>query len=259
VTREGTFLVEDERVRNGLHKLRFNQNLPNPARAIGAGRPHERRGGLDRQVRADEGGEVPVPRIDGRMIAARWLFVAAVAGGALLAGDLRLAFARKKVQLPEPPPLVHEHQHAGGAVSFRVPEGWAVGKVGRDADAIQTVGNSLVVRIVYRRGGAGFDSFHASCMAERLAGSLVEAPAAGYEYDYVEGAYGQRRALDSAFLVVYDSEVMGHRKWRQRNLTVVGEGHSLCLVAFAPASVWKKSLEARSVLEAVLQNVKLRE
>ena len=185
--------------------------------------------------------------------------VLAASGLALAVVSQPPASAWKKIRLPDPPPLVHEHQHAGGAVTFRVPDGWAVGKVGRDADAVQAVGNGLVLRLVYRRGRPGFDSLHASCMTERLAGSLGEAPAAVYEYDYVEGAFGQRRALDSAFLVVYDSEVMGHRKWRQRNLTVAGEAHSLCLVAFAPVALWKKSLEARSTLEAVLQNVKLHE
>jgi len=178
---------------------------------------------------------------------------------ALVSAQAPSAFAWKKIKLPDPPPLSQEHTHPSGAFSFRVPEGWAVGKVGRDADAIQTVGGGLAVRILYRKGGAGFDSLHASCMGERLSGTPLDSEPDGYEYDYVEGMTGDKRSLDSAFLVVYENQVMEHRKWRQRNLTVIGESGSLCLIAFAPASVWKKSLEARSVLEAILQNVKLRE
>jgi hypothetical protein len=169
------------------------------------------------------------------------------------------ASARVKLKLPPPPPLTQEHAHPSGAFRIFVPEGWAVGTVNGDPDALQATGDSLVVRFVYRRGDAGYDAFHAACMDQRLTGRSGEALAGRYEYDYVEGSFGSRRFLDSAFVVEYDADILGHRKWRQRNLTVVGGGDSLCLVAFAPVSVWKKSLEARSVLDAVLQNVKFRE
>ena len=128
-----------------------------------------------------------------------------------------------------------------------------------DPNTLQAVGQGVVVRFVYRPGEVGYDAFHGICITERLSGKPGEAPATRYEYDYVDGAYGDRRSLDSAFFVEYDEEVMGHRKWRQRNLTVVGGGDSLCIVAFAPVAVWNKSSAARTALEAVVQNVTFRQ
>ena len=179
--------------------------------------------------------------------------------GLVMAGGATPALARKPPKLPDPPPLSQVYSHRG-LFSFRVPETWKVGtKVNGDPDVVQAVGDGLAVRFVYRRGEAGYDALHGICLAERLVGREHDASPAQYEYDYVEGSYGDRRALDSVFVVEYDREVLGHRKWRQRNLTVVGGGHSICLIAFAPTAVWKKSIEARAVLEAVLQNVKFQE
>ena len=56
----------------------------------------------------------------------------------------------------------------------------------------------------------------------------------------------------------YDSAVHGHKEWRQRNVTVVGGGHSLCAISYAPAPLWKKSKETRALLDAVLASVTLR-
>ena len=167
--------------------------------------------------------------------------------------------ARKKTKLPDPPPLGQAYTHRE-QFTFRVPESWKIGeRIGNDPDAVQAAGDGMVVRFIYRDREAGYDAFHGICLAERLVGREHDASAAQYEYDYVEGSYGERRALDSAFITEYGREVLGHRRWRQRNLTVVGGGHSLCLIAFVPATVWKKSDEARSLLEAVLQSVKFRE
>jgi hypothetical protein len=178
----------------------------------------------------------------------------------LMAAPGGRVFAGKKVKLPDPPSLSQIYIHRTGQFTFRVPENWKIGtRVNGDPDIVQAVGDGLVVRFVYRDREAGYDAFHGICLAERLVGREHDAAPAQYEYDYVEGAYGERRALDSVFVVEYDKEVFGHRKWRQRNLTVVGGGHSICLIAFAPTSVWKKSIEARAVLEAVLQNVKFQE
>ena len=49
----------------------------------------------------------------------------------------------------------------------------------------------------------------------------------------------------------------GVRDWRQRNLTVVGGGESLCVIGYAPAADWKKSKETRRLLEAVLASVEM--
>jgi len=175
--------------------------------------------------------------------------------GAALLGVSSPATAGKK----KPPPPPQEHAHPSGAFTIHVPEGWAVGPSKADPNTLQAVGQGVVVRFVYRPGDVGYDAFHGICITERLSGKPGEAPATRYEYDYVDGAYGDRRSLDSAFFVDYDEEVMGHRKWRQRNLTVVGGGDSLCIVAFAPVAVWNKSSAARTALEAVVQNVTFRQ
>jgi hypothetical protein len=178
----------------------------------------------------------------------------------LMAASAGRVLAGKKAKLPDPPSLSQVYVHRTGQFTFRVPESWRIGAhVNGDPDTVQAVGDGLVVRFVYRDREAGYDAFHGICLAERLVGREHDAAPAQYEYDYVEGSYGDRRALDSVFVVEYGKDVLGHRKWRQRNLTVVGGGHSICLIAFAPASVWKKSIEARGVLEAVLQNVKFQE
>jgi hypothetical protein len=177
----------------------------------------------------------------------------------LLAPGARV-WARKQPKLKEPPPLTQTYTHRDGLFSFVVPEGWKIGKgISGDPDAVQATGDGLVVRFIYRRGEAGYDAYHGTCLAERLIGRGDASGMPDYEYDYVEGSYGDRRSIDSAFVSDYDTEVFGHRRWRQRNLTVVGGGHSLCMIAFAPASVWKRSIEARSLLDAVLQNVKFQE
>ena len=60
--------------------------------------------------------------------------------------------------------------------------------------------------------------------------------------------------------VVYDKEVRGHRVWRQRNISLVGLGRSLCVVGYAPAEFWrkKKSNPTRVLMDAVLSSVIVR-
>ena len=79
------------------------------------------------------------------------------------------------------------------------------------------------VRFVHLAGDYGYDSLHGACMLERLAPPQQTSPVIKYEYDYVGGPVGgDRRALDSAFVVRYDNAIDGHKEWRQRNVTVVG-------------------------------------
>jgi hypothetical protein len=167
-------------------------------------------------------------------------------------------WARLKVRLPEPPPF-SRHAHPSGAFTFQVPTNWTVGPVADDPDALEAAGDDLVVRFIYRSGEVGYDGLHATCMMQRLWGHMDADPDVRYEYDYVGGGYGPMRALDSAFVVSYETPFNGHRKWRQRNLTIVGAGHSLCLVENAPVSIWKKSGKARSIFEAIPANVKFKE
>jgi hypothetical protein len=115
-----------------------------------------------------------------------------------------------------------------------------------------------MVRFLYRHGEGGLDTVHVDCMLERLAGPMATEPQVKYEYDFRGGVLANRGALDSAFVVRYDAPVQGQRDWRQRNLTLVGEGETLCIMTYAPASVWKKSLETRALLDAVVGSVTFR-
>lgn len=166
------------------------------------------------------------------------------------------AWAGKKAP-PPPPPLVAVHQHPSGAFSFRTPEGWAVGPLAGRPEAIEAWGGPLGIRFVYQPGEAGLDSLHINCMLERLAAPMDMEPQVKYEYDFIGGPFGSARALDSAFAVQYDKPIQGHRAWRQRSLTVVGGGHSLCVASYVPAELWKGSPEARAAADAVLSSVVL--
>jgi hypothetical protein len=163
-----------------------------------------------------------------------------------------------KKPLPSPPPLPLEHQHPSGSFSFRTPDGWKVAPSTANPDILEAAGGGLRVRFLYRRGEGGLDTTHVDCMMERLAGPMVAEPQAKYEYDFKEGMLGNHRALDSAFVVTYDAPIHGQREWRQRNLTLVGAGETLCIMTYAPATAWKKSPETRALLDAVLGSVTFR-
>jgi hypothetical protein len=160
--------------------------------------------------------------------------------------------AKKKV---EPPPLPVEHKHPAGGLTFRTPQSWKVETPPDNPEMVNAFGDGVIVRFIYREGENGFDSLHGTCMLERLAPPLDMQPVVQYEYDFIGGVIGNRRALDSAFVVSYDNPVMGAREWRQRNVTIVGDGVSLCAITFAPAAVWKKSKATRALLDAVLGSV----
>jgi hypothetical protein len=174
----------------------------------------------------------------------------------LMAVPLPAAAGKKKQPAP-PPALVGEHQHPSGAFRFRTPEGWSVGPLSGRPEAIEAWEGSIRIRFVYQPGEAGLDSLHVNCMLERLSGPMDMQPGVKYEYDFLGGPVGQARALDSAFTVNYDAPIQGSQSWRQRTLTVIGGGHSLCLNSFVPAAVWKRSPEARAATEAVLASVTL--
>lgn len=149
-----------------------------------------------------------------------------------------------------PPSLTLEHQHPSGAFTFRTPDGW---KLQTNANGeIEAWGGDLGVRFQYRDSEVGYDGLHAICISDGLAPAAMLDPRLKYEYEYMGGLMGDRRVLDSAQLVRYDDAVRGHREWRQRTVTVVGGGLSVCVMGYAPTSVWKKSPEARALLEAVM-------
>jgi len=161
---------------------------------------------------------------------------------------------RKKDKAP--PSLGSEHAHPSGGLSFRCPEGWAVETPDSDRTLIQAAGDGIVLRLFLQPTETGLDSLHVDCMARRLAGGPLDVdPGVDYEYDFNEGEVLGRRALDSAFVVRYDMPIAGQRVWRQRNVTIVGGGKSLCAIVYAPVAVWKKSPETRRLADAVLGSV----
>jgi hypothetical protein len=152
--------------------------------------------------------------------------------------------------------LTSEHWNASKTVSFRTPAGWVVQTGTGQPEMTEARGDGLIVRVLRREGEIGLDSLHVECMLVRLAEPMDTFPQVDYEYDFLGSTIGERKALDSAFVVHYDDAVDGHRDWRQRNLTVVGQGTSLCVVAYAPLSVWKKSKPARNLLTSILESMK---
>lgn len=157
---------------------------------------------------------------------------------------------------PATPDLPSEHSNSSKTLAFRTPAGWVVEAGSGQPEVTEARGDGLIVRIVRREGELGLDSLHVECMLVRLAGAMDTFPQVDYEYDFVGGAVGERRALDSAFVVHYDQPIEGHRDWRQRNLTVIGGGESVCVVAYAPLPVWKKSKPARNLLTAVVESIR---
>ncbi len=178
-----------------------------------------------------------------RGVAFAWLLVAGVAGA-------------KEPAVPAP--LTQEHLFPSGAFSFKTPDGWKVEPVAGNAEAIQASGDGVAVRLLYRSGETGFDSLHVTCMLERLAPEQDSLPQVRYEYDFLSGDVNEMRILDSAFQVTYDAQIQGSRVWRQRNVTVVGKGHSLCAISYAPAELWKKSKATRATLDSILASVSFR-
>ncbi len=156
-----------------------------------------------------------------------------------------------------PVALVAEHQNAAGTITLRTPEDWVVESRPGVPEITEARGGSLIVRILRREGEVGLDSYHVQCMQERLTDPMKAAPQVDYEYEFRGGWIGERKALDSAFVVHYDEPVEGHGDWRQRHVTVVGGGESLCVVGMAPRRVWKKSRKERALLDAVMTSVRL--
>jgi hypothetical protein len=166
------------------------------------------------------------------------------------------ALAGKKKGEPPSPSLSLEHWNPSRTVGLRTPEGWTARVEAGPPEVLETRGDGMIVRVLRREGEIGLDSLHAECMLVRLAGAMDTFPQVDYEYDYVGGEIAGRRALDSVFVVHYDDPVEGFRDWRQRNLTVVGEGESVCAIAYAPAGVWKKSKPARNLLTSILESIR---
>jgi hypothetical protein len=157
-----------------------------------------------------------------------------------------------------PPPLPNEVAHPSGAFSFRTPAGWTTGSSPTNPKAFQAEGDGVLVRFIFEPSEVGFDALHALCMMERLAGGLESEPRVEYEYDFVSGIANDKRVLDSAFVVTYDAKILGYQQWRQRNVTLVGGGQSLCAITYAPAPLWKKSKPIRALLDGIVRSITFR-
>ncbi len=154
-----------------------------------------------------------------------------------------------------PPTLTAEHANASDTLRFRTPADWTVETRPGVPEVTEARGGAMIVRLVRREGEVGLDSLHVDCMLVRLAGEMQSEARVVYEYDFVGGQVGQRRLLDSAFVVNYDQAIGGERKWRQRNISVVGGGESVCLIAYSPLPLWKHSKVSRQLLDGVLASV----
>jgi hypothetical protein len=159
---------------------------------------------------------------------------------------------------PVPVELPAVHTNASATLRLHTPRDWIVTSAPGQPELTEAKGGGLIVRILRRDGEVGLDSLHVECMLARLAPEMHVQPGVEYEYDFIGGAAGERRALDSAFLVHYDEPIEGSAKWRQRNLTIVGGGESLCVIGYAPMPAWKKSKELKRLLEAVLASVEFK-
>ncbi len=154
------------------------------------------------------------------------------------------------------PALSQEHWNASKTLRFKTPAGWTVTHTPSDLELTEARGDGMILRLLRRAGELGLDSLHVECMMVRLARPMETHPRVDYEYDFVGGEIAGRRALDSAFVVEYDEPVAGEKKWRQRNLTLVGENESVCIVTYVPHGMWRKSNTARKLLTSIAESVK---
>jgi hypothetical protein len=155
---------------------------------------------------------------------------------------------------PAVPELTLEHKHPSGSFSFRTPEGWKVQPSVNDE--LEAWGGELGVRFRFKLGEDGLDALHADCIDEGLAPLSQADPGRRFDYEYVGGIFADRRVLDTAHSMRYDTAVHGVRDWHQRTLTLVGAGQSMCIIAYAPSAAWKgKKSAAKATLNAVMSSV----
>jgi hypothetical protein len=162
--------------------------------------------------------------------------------------------AADKSSVPE---LKREHRIGSSTSTFRTPENWVVSVAGSNPEVVNAEGNNVAVRFLHWDSELGLDALHVLCMVERLAEPMAIEPSIHYEYEFLGGEQAERRILDTAFAVAYSAPVKGFVEWRQRVVTLVGKGEGLCVVAFCPLALWKKSHEARDTIKAVVSSVSL--
>jgi len=152
-------------------------------------------------------------------------------------------------------PLAQEHWNSSRTLRFKTPEGWLVQNTSGQVELTEARGDGMRLRLVRWPMDMGLDSTHAECMLQRLAGPMETSLDVRYEYDFVGGEIGERRALDSAFVVEYDAVIDGDKKWRQRNLTVVGAGESVCIITYVRNGMFKHSSAVKKFLISLVEGV----
>jgi len=150
------------------------------------------------------------------------------------------------------------HENDSRTIRFRTPTSWQVTARLGQPELTEARGDGLIVRILHRDSELGLDSLHVECMLVRLAPESQTSLDINYEYDFIGGDMGDRKLLDSAFVVHYDEPIDGSRDWRQRNVSLVGGGESVCVIGYSPVASWKKSKVTRNLLNAVLGSVEFR-
>jgi hypothetical protein len=175
---------------------------------------------------------------------------------ALLLTAVSMPVAVEAAEKAAPPLLTEEHWNAAHTFNFKTPAGWTVSSKPGDVETTEARGDGLIVRVLRRQGGLGLDAIHADCMLVRLAGPMDTHPGADYEYDFIGGEISGHRALDSAFVVEYDAPIEGERKWRQRNLTLVSDNETVCVITYAPQPLFKKSKTARKLLTSIVESMR---
>jgi hypothetical protein len=154
--------------------------------------------------------------------------------------------------------LTETHTNASQTLRFRTPPGWKVETREGEPEITEARGGGLILRLVRRAAYLGLDSLHVDCMLIRLADDAHTNPVVEYEYDFVGGALAEREVLDSAFVVHYDEAIEGSRDWRQRNVSVAGQGESVCVIGYGPAGTLRRSKPSRALLDAVMASVEFR-
>jgi hypothetical protein len=177
--------------------------------------------------------------------------IAAVVLASLVALPAGLA-AGEKIEIR---PLAQEHWNGSRTLRFKTPEGWLVQNTSDQVEVTEAWGDGMRLRLVRWPMDMGLDSTHSDCMLQRLAGPMQTSLDVRYEYDFVGGEIGERRALDSAFVVEYDKAIDGDKKWRQRNLTVVGAGESVCIITYVRNGMFKKSSAVKKFLTSLVEGV----
>jgi hypothetical protein len=128
---------------------------------------------------------------------------------------------------------------------------------GNNPEVVNADGGKIAIRFLRWDSELGVDALHVMCMEERLSNPMASDPTVRYEYEFVGGEQADRRVLDTAFAVQYLPPIKGFAAWRERVITIVGKGEGICVVAFCPVSLWKKSRETRETLKAVVASVSL--